>query len=184
EDGEGFGVAAVRNPQGPAAVIGAHGESYAAMGLLAFDGLLDKTFTGRPPERLGDSWLAVKAGLARGEIDGFLYQILDAADGNPKVPQAAQRLEHLEMYVLLGDPALRLPSMARDVEVTAKGPARAGAPLALEGKLPARLNGAKVRLTLERPADSEPAGLEPLPRREGDERDRVQLANHERSNRF
>jgi hypothetical protein len=40
-----------------------------------------------------------------------------------------------------------------------------------------------VEVTLERPASSAPADLEPLPAR-GPERDRVLLANHERANRF
>src|SRR5262249_45759556 len=39
--GEGYGLAAIRNPHGPVAVIGAHGESYSAMGYLAVEGLLE-----------------------------------------------------------------------------------------------------------------------------------------------
>src|SRR5262249_20166197 len=52
---------------------------------------------------------------------------------------------------------------------------------------PARLAGAKVRLTLERTVNSEPADLQPLPADEGiggKARDRVILANHERANQF
>jgi hypothetical protein len=39
-DGEGYAFNAARNPHGPVAVIGSHGESYSVAGLLALDGLL------------------------------------------------------------------------------------------------------------------------------------------------
>jgi hypothetical protein len=41
EKGEGYGLAAMRNPSGPAAVMGATGESYSFAGQLAVQGLLD-----------------------------------------------------------------------------------------------------------------------------------------------
>ncbi len=52
-DGEGYGVAAVRNPNGPVAVVGAHGICFAAMVQLAADGLFESTFARRPPEPPG-----------------------------------------------------------------------------------------------------------------------------------
>jgi hypothetical protein len=62
------------------------------------------------PSRLADYWLAIQAGLARGEIDDFTFKLYDQADGTKgRVPLETQRLEHLEMWMLLGDPALRLP---------------------------------------------------------------------------
>jgi hypothetical protein len=186
-DGEGYGVAAVRNPTGPVAVIGPHGIAFAAMGMLAAGGLLESTLHGRVPERLGAAWLALEAGLARGPIDAFTYTMLDSVDGDAKVPQAAQRQEHLEMFVLLGDPALRLPVLPADVTLEAKGPPAAGKPLTVRCRVPARLAGARVRLTLERSVTSLPSDLEPLPSDPGlagIARDRVLLANHERANRF
>ena len=62
ERGEGYGVAAMRNPDGPAAVIGSHGICFAAMVQLATDGLVESTFAGKSPERLGATWLAIKSG--------------------------------------------------------------------------------------------------------------------------
>src|SRR5262249_20672666 len=53
QDGEGYGVAAVRNPRGPVAVLGAHGICFAAMVQLAADGLFQKTLQGALPARLG-----------------------------------------------------------------------------------------------------------------------------------
>ena len=37
-----------------------------------------------------------------------MLAMLDAVDGDSAIPQATQRLEHLEMFTLLGDPALKL----------------------------------------------------------------------------
>jgi hypothetical protein len=184
EDGEGYGVAAVRNPDGPTAALGSHGVCFAAMVQLAADGLVDSTFTGRPPERLADSWLALKKGLAKGKIDDVTFRLLDAVDGDGRIPQATQRREHLEMFVLLGDPALKLPALPADLELKVEGKAEAGATLTVRGAAPGRLAGARVRLTLERPVTSLPEGLEPLPKAAGKERDRILLANHDRANRF
>jgi hypothetical protein len=184
--GEGYGVAAARNPHGPVAVIGSHGICFAAMVHLAADGLFDATFAGQPPERLSTAWLGAKTGLARGKIDDFTYRLLDAVDGNPDIPQAAQRQEHLEMFVLLGDPALRLPVLPVDVRLKVEGQVAGGEKLLVRGHVPARLAGAKVRLSLERPVGSIPEGLEPLPRKPGmgAALERVLLANHERANHF
>jgi hypothetical protein len=85
------------------------------------------------------------------------------------------------------DPALRLPAVPQDVDVQAVGGVAPGQPLTVRGAVPARLAGARVRLTLERPVGSAPTDLEPLPRDPGPfgkARDRVLLANHERANRF
>ena len=77
---------------GPVAVIGAHGESYAAMGQLALDGMLRCLMTPEPPTRLGAYWLAAKAGLARGKIDGITFWLYDQADGSRgTVPLDEQR---------------------------------------------------------------------------------------------
>jgi hypothetical protein len=180
--GEGYGVAAVRNPHGPAAVLGSHGICFAAMVQLAADGLFQSTFAGKVPERLGAAWLAVEKGVAQGKIDDFTFKMLDAVDGDVRIPQATQRQEHLEMFLLLGDPALRLPDVPSDIELKGIDPLVPGTPLVVKGKVPPRLAGATVRLTLERSVGSLPNDLEPLPKDK--DRDRVLLANHDRANRF
>jgi hypothetical protein len=182
-DGEGYGVHAVRNPAGPAAVLGSHGICFAAMVQLASEGLFRRAFQGRLPRRLGDCWLAALEGVAKGKIDFLTYRMLDAVDGDPRIPQSAQRLEHLEMFVLLGDPALRLPQVADDIALDVEQTVTPGRALRVAGRLPDRLWGAKVTLSLERSPGSVPAGLEPLPAA-GPARDRVMLANHRRANRF
>jgi hypothetical protein len=182
-DGEGYGVHAMRNPHGPAAVLGSHGICFAAMVQLASDGLFERAFQGRLPRRLGDCWLAALAGVARGRIGLLSYRMLDAVDGDPNIPQATQRQEHLEMFVLLGDPALRLPRVADDIEVSVEKTITPGEPLLVKGRLPARLRSAKVTVSLERSPGSVPAGLAPVPA-SGPERDKVMLTNHRLANRF
>jgi len=181
--GEGYGLAAIRNPGGPVAVIGAHGESYAAMGQLAFDGMLKCLSAPQPPSRLSDYVLAVKAGLARGEIDPVTFYLCDQVDGSKgTIPLATQREEHLEMWMLLGDPALRLPLLPLDVRLQATGPVLPGKLISVKGSVPHRLAGATVRITLERPIGSPPTGLEALPNGSAERRDRVMTDNHRRAN--
>jgi hypothetical protein len=183
-DGEGYGVSAIRNPHGPAAVLGSHGICFAAMVQLAGDGLFRRAFQGPLPRRLGPCWLALLHGIANGKIDFFTYRMLDAVDGDSRIAQATQRQEHLEMFVLLGDPALRLPEMAEDVHLEPLPVFSPGKTLVIRGQLPERLSGARVCLTLERSADSVPDGLEPLPKMPGPRRDRAMLANYRLANRF
>jgi hypothetical protein len=184
DNGEGYGLAAMRNANGPVAVVGSHGIFFAAMGLLAADGLFESTFAQAPPERLGDSWLAIKKSIAHGKIDDLTFGLLDAVDGDKTIVQATQRQEHLEMFLLLGDPALRLPKMPEDVEINTGKNVAPGQKLTVSGKLPKRLAGARVRLTLERTVNSVPEDLEAIPPATSATRDRVLLSNHERANRF
>ncbi len=162
--GDGYGLAAMRNAAGPSAVIGATGETYSAAGQLAAEGLLARFATAPFSERLGDYWLAAAAGLARGKMDPATYALLDAVDGSGgKETLATMRLEHLEMWMLLGDPAMRMPTVPQDVLLDATGTVAAGNTLAVSGTLPKRLEGAAVRLTLERPLNSQPADLAEVP---------------------
>jgi hypothetical protein len=105
-------------------------------------------------------------------------------DGDGGIPQGTQRLEHLEMLVLLGDPALKLPAMPSDLELKAEGKPAPGAAVTVRGAVPARLAGAKVKVTLERTITSTPTDLVPLPKGAGRDRDRAMMTNHERANRF
>ncbi|MCR9197738.1 MAG: C25 family cysteine peptidase [Planctomycetaceae bacterium] len=109
-NGQGYGIASIRNPNGPVAVMGAFGESWAAHGQLAFDGALSCLAQEDPPRQLGDYWLAVQRGIARGQITQAEFLLYDMADGSGgQVPLDQQRLEHAEMWTLLGDPAMRIP---------------------------------------------------------------------------
>jgi len=185
-DGEGFGLAAMRNPAGPVAVIGASGESYGALGQLAGDGLL--TCLGKEPfpSRLRDYWIAAQSGLAQGRIEEGVFKLYDQFDGSGgKVPLAVQRLEHLEMWTLLGDPALRLPVVPMDISLETPNPIRHGNRISVKGKVPRRLNGARVRVTLERSLNSVPPGMEKLPENRPEneeERERIALQNNRRAN--
>jgi hypothetical protein len=184
KEGEGYGVAAMRNPEGPVAVIGAHGICFAAMVNLAADGLFESMLTGSPPERLGDCWLAVQRGLAKGPINPVTFKLLDMVDGDDSIPEATQRREHLEMFLLLGDPALRLPIMPGDVRLSTAEIVSPGDKLTVRGKVSGRLEGANVRIALERPSTSLPSDLQALPPKPGKDRDEAMAVNHERANRF
>ena len=121
-NGQGYGIASIRNPTGPVAVMGAFGESWAAHGQLAFDGALSCLAQKNPPRRLGDYWLAVQRGIARGQITQAEFLLYDMADGsNGQVPLDQQRLEHAEMWTLLGDPAMRIPLATTKTPATSKG---------------------------------------------------------------
>ena len=116
--GEGYLATAIRNPSGPVACIGAFAESYAAHGQLALDAFVELTSVATPPERLGDYWLPTQQGIGRGKMDQLTFWLYDQADGSRgKVPLDAQRLEHLEMWTLLGDPALRIPFLVPIIEL-------------------------------------------------------------------
>jgi hypothetical protein len=184
KDGEGYGLAAARNPRGPVAVIGSHCECFAAMVKLASEGFTDSFLGADPPQRLGESFLALKRGLAKGKIDALTFRLLDAVDGNSSIPEDVQRQEHEEMFVLLGDPALRLPWLPRDVKLTADGPVSPGGKLVLRGTAPARLEGAKVQLTVERARDSDPAEPVVVPKEPAEARAKALVRRHEAANEF
>ncbi len=183
-DGEGYGVAAIRNPAGPVAVTGSHGICFAAMCQLAADGLCEGIGAGAPVERLGQAYLKLKQGIAHGKMDALTFKLLDAVDGDSKIPQETQRQEHLEMFLLLGDPALKLPRIAESVRLQTTGEMAPGATITVRGEMGEKFNGGKVRVTLERPLTSDPPEMSPLPPESGADRNRIMLANHQRANRF
>ena len=153
--GEGYGLSAMRSAGGPVAVIGSHGESYGAIGQLALDGLLVALNRETPPQRLGEYWLATKAGIARSPLDALTFWLYDQADGSRgRTSLEQQRREHLEMWLLLGDPALKLDVPNSRIELRADATARPGETVRLSGTLPAGLNVPTVRVQLERPFGS------------------------------
>src|SRR5262249_8314195 len=150
-DGEGYGVWAMRNARGPAVVLGSHGICFAAMVQLACDALVEHAFQKRPPRRAGEGWLAALRAVASGNIDFVSHPLLESVDGDSRIPQATQRQEHLEMFVLLGDPALRFPQMAQDVTFRLeKQVVTPGETLVVRGVLPTRLHRSRVEVRLER----------------------------------
>jgi hypothetical protein len=185
---QGYGVTAMRNPKGPVAVIGPNGESYSFAGELTTVGLARCLKRVPFPSRLGDYWTAAQRELAVGEMDSSRFALYDMFDGSQgKVPLAVQRIEHLEMWMLLGDPALRLPLPVPDIVLEAPESVHAGGSVVVKGILPARSAGTTVLLTLERPLDSRPIGLEPLPVFSRTNRASVAqtaMANHRKANEF
>jgi hypothetical protein len=182
-DGEGYAVAAMRNPHGPTATLGSHGICFAAMVQLAVDGLFAEAFKEKQAKVVGDCYLACLRGIERGKIDFLTYRMLDAVDGDPKIPQLTQRQEHLEMFVLLGDPALRLPQRQSTLKLNVPTRVKAGEKLRIEGRAGDAKIAGKVRITLERSPASEPLNLEKLPT-EPKARQQAQLRNFAKANDF
>jgi hypothetical protein len=148
---------------------------------LATDRLFERAFAERLPTTVGECWLACLEGVAHGKIDFLTYRLLDSVDGDPKIPQVTQRQEHLEMFILLGDPALRLPRIADDIIWRAPVEIEPGTEWTIEGTLPERLRGARVTVELERTPASVPEGLLPVtPERRAE----ILRANFTRANRF
>ena len=107
---QGFGIAAIRNANGPAAVFGPYGESYAIFGKLAVDALQKQFLEHGSTTRVGDYWMAVQREILSGHVDALTFFLFDQADGSRgKTTIATQRSEHIEMWTLLGDPAMSLP---------------------------------------------------------------------------
>ena len=103
------------------------------------------------------------------------------------MPLAEQRREHLEMWLLLGDPALRLPVLPVDLTIQAPQTISAGQDAEVSGSLPDGLKGATVRISLERPLISAPAvpvELPPNSPTNRDARERAFLARHQSANSF
>lgn len=148
---ESYGFVAIRSPGGPPAVIGSHGETWSAMGYLAISGLIERLAKNPAPIRLGTLWHGVQQGLATGRINAATFKALDMADGTEgKVPLDQQRREHLESWMLLGDPAMPLLPPLPSIQINPPPASVAGMPFPISGKLPENLGGAEVRITLER----------------------------------
>lgn len=182
-DGEGYGLYAVRNPRGPVAVIGSHGVCWANMSMLCSDALMGYLPSARRSLRLGELWLAMKRHLAEGEISPIVYHALDAVDGDPHTPPDVQRREHQEMFLLLGDPALRLPAAGHEIPLRLT--TREGGRVAVSGTVPEALAGASGHARLERAPVSPPRGVQPLtPELSPEEAAARRLANFHQANAF
>jgi hypothetical protein len=180
-DRDGFALTAMRNPAGLVAVIGSTGESYGAAGVLAFRGMV-KSLTGpQLPDRLGGCWLNVANGIANEPLDFLTFTLYDYGDGGGgKIPLATQRLEHLQMWTLLGDPALKLPDVAPELTLRCPTVTTPGATITITGTLPKNLPNARIRLTLERPPGGQPTDLLPVPTA-GPDRERALFDNFAKS---
>jgi hypothetical protein len=94
-------------PGGPAAAVGATTESHPLPNFYTGRALLRTLAEG--PDRLGDVWLAAQK-RARGERDPALEAMLRDVEGKlePTIDVAKLQRDQFLLYVLLGDPALRL----------------------------------------------------------------------------
>lgn len=110
---DGFAEAALRQPGGPVAVVAASRVSMPyANGVFAKE-LLEEIFRARTP-RLGDAILRAKRRLVDAPPDDLsrkTVEFLAARLYNPSEEvRRNERKDHLFLYNLLGDPALRIPA--------------------------------------------------------------------------
>lgn len=183
--GEGYGLHAIRNPSGPVAVIGAHGECFAAMATLFSRGLLKNLPGPHDTPRLGEVWLAMKAELASAPLNPLLFKALNAVDGDPTIPEAEQRLEHQEMFTLLGDPAVRLPGFPHTIEVECPQEISPGEVIEIAATLPSQARDAVGSIELRRPLNGHSRDVQPVPEELGGrERAALVASNHDRANNF
>ncbi len=105
-----YAVQAMRAPSGPAAVIGASAISYSTIGYLAGKGLAACASDPEGPATVGEWWLLIRSAIEKEPMSTLRFTVFDYLDGsNGTSPLAEQRKEHLEMWSLLGDPAMRMP---------------------------------------------------------------------------
>lgn len=127
--------ALVRAQGGPvAAICGSRVTMPYGMAVMS-DALLDEYFVQRRAT-LGDLLLAAKRRMGGDEKDNPRRQLLDAlaAAISPAADQLpAERLEHVALFNLLGDPLLRLPQ-PRPVEVHVADNTRGGELLTVSGR--------------------------------------------------
>jgi len=127
--------ALLRAEGGPvAAICGSRVTMPYGMAVMS-DALLDEYFVQRRAT-LGELLLAAKRRMVTDAPDNSRRQLLDAlaAAFSPSGDQlSAERLEHVALFNLLGDPLLRLPH-ARPIEIRVADVARSGQSLTVSGR--------------------------------------------------
>ncbi len=163
-NGQGFLTASILNPEGPVAGLGAYAESYAAHGQLAMDAFVELVSRPKPPTHLGEYWLSIVTGLGTGKMDPLTFWLYDQADGSRgTTPLDKQRLEHLEMWTLLGDPALKIPFLEPTLSLDVK--AEIGtAEVMVELDVPEKLVGGTCELQVQYLPTTGSKGSPPLVR--------------------
>ncbi len=159
-------------PNGPVAVIGATAESHPLPNFYTGQTLLD--VLNDRPQRLGDLWTPALRQAARKR--SWLYEALlkqfEADRGMNTDPRKLQR-DHALLYVLLGDPATRLPTpQPLDARLT-------GQPGQWLWTVPrqARPVGARKLLVQFRPAQSASPPAQQSPQPSANRRKALQVAN-------
>ena len=160
-------------PNAPVAVIaGSRVTMPYAMAVMGVS-LLDQCFVQRP-ETLGEALLAAKRQMVAAPPRASNRALLDlvASAFSPAPDElAAERLEHLQLFNLLGDPLLRLKH-PQVVEIAAPTHATAGQPLTIRGhssiggrctiELVARRNRLTIRPPQRPTYDPRPQALESM----------------------
>ena len=109
------------------------------------------------PRRVGDLFLKIKGSLAKGKLPPLLFALYDQMDGSGgRIPLAVQRKEHVEMWALLGDPAMKLPEVKQEIVLDGPIVLEPGKAVQVTGSLPERAAGWRVLVSLHRVVSDTP----------------------------
>lgn len=164
----------LRQPGGPVAVLASSRISHPYPDALIGRGLARAFFKSRRPVGdILDEARRIMLQESKGAMAALARPFLSKAiEAGPLVR------DHLYLYNLLGDPATRLPYPERDLVVKVEGDVKAGAPISVA--VACGQGGGKLILSLDRPVQSRPQGLEENDPRSPD--DAVAIRNHTRAN--
>ena len=124
----------LRAPGGPVAVLcGSRVTMPYAMAVLGAEALKE-CFQNRRAT-VGEVLLHAKRNSVLAERNGELSKVLDTLAGvlNVQGDLAAERLEHVQLFNLIGDPLLRIPQ-PQEVTLTVSGQVQAGSTVVVEGR--------------------------------------------------
>jgi len=145
-DRDCLGELLLRQQGGPAAVIACSRISHPYPAALFGQALARAFFKGQG--RLGTMFLEAKAAMLKKGQKGP-WALLAKPFLSSQVDAGKLVTDHLYLYNLLGDPALRVPFASTQVELQAPREITAGSTLNVTGRVPAGLEG-KLVLSLDR----------------------------------
>lgn len=179
-DHDSVGELLLRRPHGPLAYFGATRICHPFFNSLAGIHLAENLLLGsdrRLGERIRD---AVDEVVEPKKDDGrALIEAAEAMATGGREDFGRLYREGQAMYVLLGDPALKVPLPAEDLSVDAK-PTEKGLTVTVKGPF---LDGTEIRVSVETPRNAAVEGLEPLGGSPSDPKVAdVMKANHRKAN--
>lgn len=162
--------------RGPVAIIASSRISHPYPDALVGKGLAAAMF--KPGTTVGEAFAAARAAMLK-ESKGALALLAKPFLSKAVDPDLLVR-DHLYLYNLLGDPALRLPLPPESAALETLGPPRRGEALTVRGRAPGD-EGGKLLLSLDRPIGRIAPGIEDVDPAAPDAEPRI-VANHRRAN--
>lgn len=165
----------LRKRGGPAAIVASSRISHPYPDALFGLGLARAFFKSRKP--LGDVFEEAR-GIMMQEASGSLAKIAKPFLSKAIDPDTLVK-DHLWLYNLLGDPALKIPFPEHELTLTTKGPIHAGQPL--EVHVACGAAAGRLLLSLDRPLSRQGKGLT-KPDPASNHAEAMVIANHRKAN--